>query len=164
MGKQERCPIKLAITKGRQRYLWDGRSKAWVVNIHCTSFLADFVLVYEVPPCCNAHCPISVCCWSERQLNPCSFYCKQDGVWGAGPPGRDIKVHTRWSDLRKPLWLHQGQIVTDQPGGLLWWSDNISGQRMSSTWTSARLLTWSCTTFLSLNWREMGLKAGLFDG
>ena len=30
---------------------------------------------------------------------------------GADPPGRDVKAHARWGkDLRRPAWLHQGQI------------------------------------------------------
>jgi len=29
---------------------------------------------------------------------------------------------------RQPAWLHQGQVLPDQPSGLLWWSDCISGQ------------------------------------
>lgn len=32
----------------------------------------------------------------------------------------------------KPDWPHQGQIVPDKPGGLLWWSDSVSGQRKSN--------------------------------
>ena len=35
---------------------------------------------------------------------------------------------------------------------------------MLFTWTSARPLTWSPTTSLSLNWREMDLKSRLFGG
>ena len=37
-------------------------------------------------------------------------------------------------------------------------------QWMSSTWTSARSLTWSLTTSFSLNWRSVDLKDGLFKG
>ena len=38
------------------------------------------------------------------------------------------------------------------------------GQWMSSTWTSAKPLTWSLTTSFSLNWRGVRLKGGPFDG
>ena len=36
------------------------------------------------------------------------------------------------------------------------------GKLMLSTWTYARPLTWSCTTSLSLNCRDMDLKGALF--
>jgi len=34
-------------------------------------------------------------------------------------------------DLRQPAWLHQRQVLPDQPSGFLWWSDCISGQGKS---------------------------------
>ena len=37
-------------------------------------------------------------------------------------------------------------------------------QLMSSVWTSARSLVWFPATSLTLNWREMDLKGGLFSG
>ena len=48
---------------------------------------------------------------------------------GADPSGYHVKAHTRQrGDLRQSAWLHQGQILPDQPGGLLGWSDSINGQ------------------------------------
>lgn len=48
-------------------------------------------------------------------------------------------------DLRQPAQLHQGQIMSDQPAGLLqqtepwhWWTKEL--QLISSNWTSARHL------------------------
>jgi len=29
--------------------------------------------------------------------------------------------------MRQPAWLHQGLVLLNQPHGLLWWSDYISG-------------------------------------
>ena len=45
-------------------------------------------------------------------------------VWedhaAAHPPGSYLKAHLRrGDDLRQPAWLHQGQIVPHQSGGLL---------------------------------------------
>jgi len=40
---------------------------------------------------------------------------------------------------------------------------SVDRGRISSTWSSAKLLTWSLTTSFSLNWRGMDLKDGLFD-
>jgi len=34
--------------------------------------------------------------------------------------------------LRQPAWLHQGQVLPDQPSGLLWWSDYTIGQGKSN--------------------------------
>lgn len=59
------------------------------------------------------------------------------------------------------------RILLDQSSSLFWWSDGIGGQRKGNCYclpcTCARPLTWSCTTFLSLNWGGMDLKAGLFS-
>ena len=45
------------------------------------------------------------------------------------PPGYHVKAHTRQiGDPRQPAQLHQGQILSDQSGGLLRWSDSIGGQ------------------------------------
>lgn len=30
--------------------------------------------------------------------------------------------------MKESVWLHQGQIVPEQSGGLLWWSDSIGEQ------------------------------------
>ena len=39
---------------------------------------------------------------------------------GIDPPGRDAKVHPRCEgNPRQPEWLHKGQIMPDQSGGLL---------------------------------------------
>ena len=46
----------------------------------------------------------------------------------ADPPGYHVKAHTRQrGDPRQPAWLHQGQILPDQSGGLLRWSDGFGG-------------------------------------
>lgn len=45
--------------------------------------------------------------------------------------------------------------------GWHWWTKE--GQLMSA-WTCARPLAQSCTTSLSLNWRDTGLKSGLLGG
>jgi len=46
---------------------------------------------------------------------------------GADPPGSYVKAHTRKrGDLRQPAWLHQGKVMPDQSGGLLW-SDDFCG-------------------------------------
>ena len=48
---------------------------------------------------------------------------------GTGPPRRHVKACEGWAgDLRQPTWLYKWKIVPDQSGGLLWWSDEISGQ------------------------------------
>ena len=71
------------------------------------------------------------------------------------------------SDSRQTAWLHQGQIMPDQSGGLY---DGVTalvdGGRawMSSTWTSAKPLTWFLTTSFSLNCRSVDLKGGLLNG
>ena len=40
-----------------------------------------------------------------------------------------VKAHTRQrGDLRQAAWLHQGQILPDQSGGFLRWSDDFGGQ------------------------------------
>lgn len=70
-------------------------------------------------------------------------------VWedhGSDPPGRRVKTPASWgSGLRQPAQLHQGQIISDQPAGLLqqtepwhWWTKEL--QLISSNWTSARHL------------------------
>jgi len=46
-----------------------------------------------------------------------------------------------------------------------WWHQWTKERQLkSSSWTCGRLLTWSHTTFLSLNGRTMDLKSGLFSG
>lgn len=42
-----------------------------------------------------------------------------------------------------------------------WWAKKP--QLMLSVWTCVRLLTWSCTTSLSLIWRDTDFKAGLLS-
>ena len=49
-----------------------------------------------------------LCAWEDR---------------GTDPPGSNVKAHTgQGGVLRQPAQLHQGQIVSDQSGGLLGWS------------------------------------------
>jgi len=39
---------------------------------------------------------------------------------GADPPGSDAKARGRQrADMGEPAWLHQGQILLNQPSGLL---------------------------------------------
>lgn len=62
--------------------------------------------------------------------------------------GSRCKLHYHWWPFIM-VWQH-------------WWTQE--GQMMSSTWTSARPLTWSHTAFLSLNWRQRDLNSRLLDG
>jgi len=107
-------------------------------------------LILSPPLCLERH----LCAWEGR---------------GADPPRSYVKARMRQrGDSRQPSWLHQGQIVPDLSGGLLWWSEWLrwmgEGWWMSSTWTSAKPLAWSLTTSFSLNWRGVDLKDELFDG
>jgi len=81
------------------------------------------------------------------------------------PPRSYAKAHGgQGGDLRQPAWLHQGQVLPNQPSGLLRWSDYTSGKGMSSIWIHLKPLTWSPTTSFSLNWGDMDLMGGLLGG
>lgn len=48
------------------------------------------------------------------------------------PSGRDVKECGRWGgELSQLTWPHQEQIIPDQSGDLLRWSNDIRGQRKS---------------------------------
>jgi len=55
-----------------------------------------------------------LCTWEYHRTNPPGSYLKADARQGEDP--------------RQSAWIHQGQIVPDQSGGLLWWNDSISSQ------------------------------------
>jgi len=45
------------------------------------------------------------------------------------PPRSSAEAHGGLGgDSRQPAWLHHGQVLPDQPGGLLWWCDGVSGE------------------------------------
>jgi len=58
-------------------------------------------------------CQPQLCAWGDHGTNPHGSYAKAHG----GQRG----------DSRQPAWLHQGQVLLDQPCGFLRWSDFISG-------------------------------------
>lgn len=53
------------------------------------------------------------------------FLCKEQ----IGHPKKYTKAYGEQErDSRQVSWLHQGEVLSDQPSGFLWWSDYNSGQ------------------------------------
>lgn len=59
-------------------------------------------------------CQPQLCAWEDHRTDPPGCYAKAHGGQGG--------------DWGQPAWLHQGQVLSDQPSGLQWWSDSTSGQ------------------------------------
>lgn len=95
-----------------------------------------------------------VCDWEEQGMNP---------------PGRYFKENEEWtSDPKQSAWLHSGQIMPDQSGGLLWQTENTSVAQGSPTDVVIFLDFCKASDMLPQhnlisNWREMDLKGWLIS-
>ena len=87
--------------------------------------------------------------WKKGNISPIFKKETKEDLWnytntwknhGVDTPGRYIKACGRWGDTRQPVWLHQGQIMPHQSGGLLWWSHDTGGQRKSNGYNLPGLL------------------------
>jgi len=77
---------------------------------------------------------------------------------------------TNWGNSIRPLaWLHSGQIMPDQSGGLLWQTENTSVAQGSPTDVVIFLDFCKASDMLPQhnpisNWREMDFKGWLISG
>ena len=58
-----------------------------------------------------------LCAWADHETEPPTGYVKAHGGQGG--------------DIRQPVWLHEGQVLPDQPSGIVQWNDYIGGQGKS---------------------------------
>ena len=108
---------------------------------------------WKGPPQELLTCQPPLCAWEDHGTDPPTSYATAPGGQGG--------------DVRQPTWLHQGQVLPNQPSGLLWWSDYTSRQGKSNCVICLDFCKASDTVphnILPLNWGDMVLMGGLFGG